>query len=32
MNYKVVESSEIVWCPGDDRYILIIKENDEILG
>lgn len=32
MNYKVVESSEIVWCPSDDRYILIIKENDDIVG
>ena len=32
MNYKVVESREIVWCPNDDRYILIIKENDEIIG
>lgn len=32
MNYKVVESREIVWCPSDDRYILIIKENDAIVG
>ncbi len=32
MNYKVVESREIVWCPADDRYILIIKEEDAIIG
>ena len=32
MKYKVVESREIVWCNSDDRYILIIKENDEIIG
>ena len=32
MNYKVVESREIVWCPSDDRYILIIKEEDAIIG
>jgi hypothetical protein len=32
MNYKVVESREIVWCDSDDRYILIIKENDKIVG
>jgi len=32
MKYQVVESSEIVWCEGDDRFILIIKENDEIIG
>jgi hypothetical protein len=32
MEYKVVESSEIIWCNIDDRYILIIKEDDEIVG
>jgi len=32
MNNKVVESREIVWCENDDRYILIIKENDAIVG
>ena len=32
MNYKVVESREIVWSENNDRYILIIKENDEIVG
>ena len=30
--YKVVQSKEIVWCNGDDRYILIMRENDEIVG
>jgi len=32
MNYKVVDSSKIVWCPGDDRYIVIFESNDEIIG
>ena len=32
MDYKVVESREIVWCPSDDRYILIVKEDDAIVG
>jgi hypothetical protein len=32
MEYKVVESKEIVWCPNDDRYVLIIKEDDDIVG
>ena len=32
MDYKVVESREIVWCDSDDRYILIVKENDAIVG
>jgi hypothetical protein len=32
MNYKIVESREIVWCENDDRYILIARSNDEIIG
>ena len=32
MNYKLVESREIVWCENDDRYVLIVRENDEIIG
>ena len=32
MNYKLVESREIVWCENDDRYVLIIRSNDEIIG
>jgi hypothetical protein len=32
MSYKVVESSKIVWCDSDDRYILIVKEDNEIVG
>jgi hypothetical protein len=30
--YTVVESKEIVWCDSDDRYILIIRENNHIVG
>ena len=30
--YKVVESREIVWCEYDDRYVLIVKEDDDIVG
>jgi len=32
MSYKIVESREIVWCEDDDRYILIVRENNEIIG
>ncbi len=32
MEYKVVESIEIVWCDSDDRYILIVKENENVVG
>lgn len=32
MNYQIVESREIVWSENNDRYILIVKENDEIVG
>ena len=31
-DYKVARSREIVWCHEDDRYILIIKEDDDIVG
>lgn len=29
---KIVESREIVWCPSNDRLVLIIKENENIIG
>jgi hypothetical protein len=32
MEYKVVESKQIVWCEYDDRYVLIIKEDENIIG
>ncbi len=32
MKYQVVQSNEIVWCPGDDRHILIMKENGNVVG
>ncbi len=32
MNYKVVESTQIVWCHDDDRYVRITKQNDEVIG
>lgn len=32
MSYKIIESREIVWCNDDDRYILIIRSNNEIIG
>jgi hypothetical protein len=32
MNYKIVESTQIVWCPGDDRYVIIFKQKDEVIG
>lgn len=32
MKNVVIESVEIVWCPNDDRYVVIFKQNDEIIG
>ena len=32
MNYKIVLSDEILWCQGDDRFILIKRVNGEIDG
>ena len=32
MQYKVIESKQIVWCEYDDRYVLIVKEDENIVG
>ena len=32
MSYKIIESREIVWCDEDDRHILIIRSNSEVIG
>jgi hypothetical protein len=32
MKNVIVESSQIVWCPGDDRYVVIFKQKDEVVG
>jgi len=32
MEYTIKESQEIVWCENDDRYILIIKQDHEVIG
>lgn len=32
MEYTIRRSQEIIWCDNDDRYILIIKEDNEVIG
>jgi hypothetical protein len=32
MSYKIKQSKEIVWCDQDDRYVMVIKEDNEIIG
>ena len=32
MSYKIVQSKTIVFSPDDDRHILIMKEENEIIG
>lgn len=32
MSYKIIQSKEIVWSEENDRHILIMKEEDEIVG
>jgi len=32
MSYKIVESREIVWCPDDDRYVVVFKQYGELIG
>jgi hypothetical protein len=29
---KVIFSQQIIWCPSNDRHIIIFKENDAIVG
>ena len=32
MSYKIIQSKEIVFCPDNDRHILIMRENGEVVG
>ena len=32
MKYKIIQSKEVVFSPDDDRHILIMKEDGEIIG
>lgn len=32
MDYKVIESREIIRCVPHDRYIYVVKINDEVVG
>tara|TARA_R110000803_G_scaffold146439_2_gene212204 strand:+ start:134 stop:475 length:342 start_codon:yes stop_codon:yes gene_type:complete len=32
MSYKIMKSRDIIWCEADDRYILIERENNSIVG
>jgi hypothetical protein len=32
MKYKIIQSKEVVFSPDDDRHILIMKEENEIIG
>lgn len=32
MSYKIIQSKEIVYCPDNDRHILIMRENGEVVG
>jgi hypothetical protein len=29
---ELVKSKEIYWCQGDDRYVLIVREDGNIVG
>jgi hypothetical protein len=29
---KLIKSKEIYWCKDDDRYVLIVRENGNIVG
>lgn len=29
---KLVKSREIYWCKDDDRYVLVVRENGDVVG
>lgn len=32
MSYEIVRNKQIVWYNNDDRYILIVKHGDHVIG
>jgi hypothetical protein len=32
MKYQIKQSTEFVWSSEDDRYIMVMKEDNEIIG
>ena len=32
MKNKLIKSTAIYWCDEDDRYVLVVKENDDVVG
>ena len=32
MKNKLVKSTAVYWCDEDDRYVLVVKENDDVVG
>lgn len=32
MKNEVIFSQQIIWCPSNDRHIIIFKENDATVG
>jgi hypothetical protein len=32
MEYKIVESREIIRCQGYDRYLVVFRQNNEVVG
>ena len=32
MNNKVLESKRIIYCPSNDRIVLVVKEGNEVVG
>jgi hypothetical protein len=29
---RLIKSKEVYWCKDDDRYVLVVREHDEIVG
>jgi hypothetical protein len=29
---KIIKSRDIYWCPGDDRHVLVVKKDGNVVG
>jgi hypothetical protein len=32
MKNELIKSTQIYWCPGHDRHIYVVKENNDVVG
>ena len=30
--YETLESTRVIWCPQDDRLVLLVKKDNKVIG